>query len=214
MLPEEAVKIIDGENTLGLSAHPSLSRRNSRNPSPICQSARIQDNNTLERLDKHGVHRLPEVKSDLQSEESPSRPDVRRASSHPNLTIPKQPLLQHHSSSTYHQPTSSHTPTPTPSSTPYPPTPGESSQAELNVTQLEMEEPDDSPRDPASVPPVRHFLEGKSRAYEWTFIATCCCAQILGQGQFGPVVIANTEVGRYLGTEDPGELSWIAASYG
>ena len=79
-------------------------------------------------------------------------------------------------------------------------------------------------RDPESPPPFqgqnefspskRHFLEGRSKLFKTTFIVTTLSAQLIAQGQFGMVVIALTEIGEHLHTTSPGELSWMAASYG
>jgi len=63
-------------------------------------------------------------------------------------------------------------------------------------------------------PPMRHFLDGRSRLFGITFISTAVAAQFLAQGQFGMVVMPLQEIGRHLGTTEPGELSWMAASYG
>ena len=46
------------------------------------------------------------------------------------------------------------------------------------------------------------------------FLTTTCSAQFLAQGQFGMVVLPLTDIGNYLGATSPGELSWMAASYG
>ena len=45
-------------------------------------------------------------------------------------------------------------------------------------------------------------------------MAVTVSAQLLAQGQFGMVIIPLSEIGVWLGTDDPGELSWIAASFG
>ena len=61
---------------------------------------------------------------------------------------------------------------------------------------------------------ARGFLEGRGWGFKALFIATTCSAQLIAQGQFGMVVIPLYEVGRWLGTEEQGQLGWMAASYG
>ena len=70
---------------------------------------------------------------------------------------------------------------------------------------------------PGLDPPVtqpRQFLDGRLSLFKAVFITVTCSAQFLGQAQFGMVVIPLIEIGQYLGTTSPGELSWMAASNG
>ncbi|KAK8846854.1 hypothetical protein IAR55_005942 [Kwoniella newhampshirensis] len=59
-----------------------------------------------------------------------------------------------------------------------------------------------------------HFLDNKSALFKLIFITTACATQLLAQAQFGMLVFPLHDVGASLGTQDPGEMSWIAASYG
>ena len=63
-------------------------------------------------------------------------------------------------------------------------------------------------------PSARGHLDGKGWAFKALFIVTTCSAQLIAQGQFGMVVVPLYEVGRWLGTEEQGQLGWMAASYG
>ncbi|WVQ84142.1 hypothetical protein IAT38_006289 [Cryptococcus sp. DSM 104549] len=69
---------------------------------------------------------------------------------------------------------------------------------------------------PRGVPPPRtaHFLDDKSAFFKVCFISTACATQLIVQGQLGTVMIPLHYVGRHMGTEDNGELSWMTASYG
>lgn len=60
----------------------------------------------------------------------------------------------------------------------------------------------------------RGHLDGRGWAFKALFIVTTCSAQLIAQGQFGMVVVPLYEVGRWLGTEEQGQLGWMAASYG
>jgi hypothetical protein len=62
----------------------------------------------------------------------------------------------------------------------------------------------------ASLPDIRL----RSKWYQAGFILLCCSAQLLAQAQLGMVLVPLEEIGRSLGTSDPGELSWMVASYG
>lgn len=57
-------------------------------------------------------------------------------------------------------------------------------------------------------------IRGRSKLYQAIFILLCCSAQLLAQAQFGMVLVPLDEIGRWLGTTDAGELSWMVASYG
>ena len=63
-------------------------------------------------------------------------------------------------------------------------------------------------------PSSRGHLDGRGWAFKALFIVTTCSAQLIAQGQFGMVVVPLYEVGRWLGTEEQGQLGWMAASYG
>lgn len=131
---------------------------------------------------------------------------------------PSPPPQAHTSSSTRSIPLTVATRATRATPVPAPPTPGQSSQLELNLTQLELESeypnPNPTPSPSTQQRTNRHVLDGRSKSFEYLFVATCCGAQLIAQGQFGMVVIPIAEIGRHLGTSDPGELSWIAASYG
>ena len=86
--------------------------------------------------------------------------------------------------------------------------------SENTIATEELARPADLPAlDPPATQP-RQFLEGKSWSFKAIFITITCSAQFLGQAQFGMVVIPLIEIGEYLGTTSPGELSWMAASNG
>jgi hypothetical protein len=57
-------------------------------------------------------------------------------------------------------------------------------------------------------------LRSKPKWYQAVFVLLCCSAQLLAQAQLGMVLVPLEEIGRSLGTSDPGELSWMVASYG
>ena len=61
---------------------------------------------------------------------------------------------------------------------------------------------------------ARGHLEGRGWAFKALFVITTCSAQLIAQGQFGMVVVPLYEVGEWLGTEEQGQLGWMAASYG
>lgn len=61
---------------------------------------------------------------------------------------------------------------------------------------------------------ARHHLEGRGWAFKALFILTTCSAQLIAQGQFGMVLIPLYEIGAWLGTQEQGQLGWMAASYG
>nr|XP_031857395.1 uncharacterized protein CI109_007217 [Kwoniella shandongensis]KAA5524467.1 hypothetical protein CI109_007217 [Kwoniella shandongensis] len=63
-------------------------------------------------------------------------------------------------------------------------------------------------------PPRPHFLDDKSSLFKLTFIIVCCATQLLTQAQFGMLVFPLHAIAETLGTQDPGEMSWISASYG
>jgi hypothetical protein len=68
--------------------------------------------------------------------------------------------------------------------------------------------------DPPSTASAYDELQSKSKWYQAGFILLCCSAQLLAQAQLGMVLVPLEEIGRSLGTSDPGELSWMVASYG
>lgn len=61
---------------------------------------------------------------------------------------------------------------------------------------------------------ARGFLEGHSSLFRAAFIVTALSTQVLSQGQFGMVIVPLYAIGEWLGTTDPGQLSWMAASNG
>lgn len=68
--------------------------------------------------------------------------------------------------------------------------------------------------DGETAPAARHHLEGRGWAFKAVFIMTTCSAQLIAQGQFGMVMIPLYEIGAWLGTQNQGQLGWMAASYG
>lgn len=53
----------------------------------------------------------------------------------------------------------------------------------------------------------------ESLIHKVVFVATVCSSQLLGQGQIGMTMLPLAEIGESVGTTDPGQLSWMAASY-
>ena len=68
--------------------------------------------------------------------------------------------------------------------------------------------------DPLSPANPYDDLLSKSKWYQAGFILLCCSAQLLAQAQLGMVLVPLEEIGRSLGTSDPGELRWMVASSG
>ncbi|WRT64885.1 uncharacterized protein IL334_001821 [Kwoniella shivajii] len=59
-----------------------------------------------------------------------------------------------------------------------------------------------------------HFLDGKSILFQIMFVSITCATQLIAQGQFGMLIIPLNDLGPWLGTDNAGEMSWMAASYG
>jgi hypothetical protein len=57
-------------------------------------------------------------------------------------------------------------------------------------------------------------IRSRPKRYQAGFVLLCCSAQLLAQAQLGMVLVPLEEIGQSLGTSDPGELSWMVASYG
>ena len=57
-------------------------------------------------------------------------------------------------------------------------------------------------------------LRDRGWGFKALFVVVTCSAQLVAQAQFGMVMIPLYEVGRWLGTEEQGQLGWMAASYG
>jgi hypothetical protein len=95
------------------------------------------------------------------------------------------------------------------------------SRAHSSLAKIASNVPDSPPRHQSFAlnpclqpdPPVDP-LEHKTWAWRIAFVIVTCSTQYLAQGQFGAVIIPLPEIGEWLGTEDAGELSWMAASYG
>lgn len=64
------------------------------------------------------------------------------------------------------------------------------------------------------VEPKSHFLDGKGNLFRVTFVTTACATQLLSQAGLGMVMIPLHVIGESLGTDDNGQMSWMAASYG
>lgn len=64
------------------------------------------------------------------------------------------------------------------------------------------------------VEPKSHFLDGKGNLFRATFVTTACATQLLSQAGLGVVMIPLHVIGESLGTDDNGQMSWMAASYG
>ncbi|ODN85645.1 MFS transporter [Cryptococcus wingfieldii CBS 7118] len=67
---------------------------------------------------------------------------------------------------------------------------------------------------PPTIPPQAHFLDGKGSLFRVTFISVACATQLLAQSGTGLVMFPLHAIGKKLGTDDQGELSWMVASYG
>ncbi|TYJ56292.1 hypothetical protein B9479_002982 [Cryptococcus floricola] len=67
---------------------------------------------------------------------------------------------------------------------------------------------------PPTIPPQAHYLDGKSSLFRVTFISVACATQLLAQSGTGLVMFPLHAIGKALGTDDQGELSWMVASYG
>ncbi|WWC59375.1 uncharacterized protein I303_101927 [Kwoniella dejecticola CBS 10117] len=63
-------------------------------------------------------------------------------------------------------------------------------------------------------PKRRINIQDKSAAFQVLFVTITCATQLLAQGQFGMVLIPLNDLGPWLGTDDAGQMSWMAASYG
>jgi hypothetical protein len=61
---------------------------------------------------------------------------------------------------------------------------------------------------------TNNHLHDRGWAFKALFVVVTCSAQLVAQAQFGMVMIPLYEVGRWLGTEEQGQLGWMAASYG
>ncbi|WWD00461.1 hypothetical protein V866_007376 [Kwoniella sp. B9012] len=59
-----------------------------------------------------------------------------------------------------------------------------------------------------------NYLSDKSIGFQILFITITCATQLIAQGQFGMLIIPLNDLGPWLGTEDAGQMSWMAASYG
>jgi hypothetical protein len=60
----------------------------------------------------------------------------------------------------------------------------------------------------------RSHLEDRSTAFRILFLLVTCMTQLIGQSQFGMVMIPLGDVGTYLNASEQGEESWMAASFG
>ncbi|ODN80390.1 hypothetical protein L202_02641 [Cryptococcus amylolentus CBS 6039] len=67
---------------------------------------------------------------------------------------------------------------------------------------------------PPTIPPQAHYLDGKGSLFRVTFISVACATQLLAQSGTGLVMFPLHAIGKALGTDDQGELSWMVASYG
>ncbi|OCF37435.1 hypothetical protein I316_00556 [Kwoniella heveanensis BCC8398] len=85
-----------------------------------------------------------------------------------------------------------------------------------SVTEAEASStvPAQDPETVAEQPKSRHFLEDKSSFFKIMFVTTTCATQLITQAQVGLVMIPLNNIGPWLGTDDAGEMSWMAASYG
>ena len=68
--------------------------------------------------------------------------------------------------------------------------------------------------EPPAVAETGVDIRSKPKWYQAGFVLLCCSAQLLAQAQLGMVLVPLEVIGRSLGTSDPGELSWMVASYG
>jgi hypothetical protein len=143
----------------------------------------------------------------------------------PSTSLPLLPHTGHsdHSNHSNHSNRSTHSNHSDPSQPCLPPKPDPPapSPTHYSLAELASDVPDSPPRlhgfaldtclqpDPPVDPP-----EHNSWAWTTAFIIVTCSTQYLAQGQFGAVIIPLPEIGEWLGTEDAGELSWMAASYG
>ncbi|WWC67828.1 uncharacterized protein I206_101745 [Kwoniella pini CBS 10737] len=60
----------------------------------------------------------------------------------------------------------------------------------------------------------KNYIQSRSVPFQVIFVIITCATQLLAQGQFGMVLITLNDLGLWLGTEDAGQLSWMAAGYG
>ncbi|WVF69910.1 hypothetical protein IAT40_004694 [Kwoniella sp. CBS 6097] len=84
----------------------------------------------------------------------------------------------------------------------------------LNTGTVAATAPAQDPETVAEQPKCRHFLEDKSTFFKILFVTTACATQLITQAQVGLVMIPLNDIGPWLGTDDAGEMSWMAASYG
>ncbi|WVQ97952.1 hypothetical protein IAU59_005072 [Kwoniella sp. CBS 9459] len=92
-----------------------------------------------------------------------------------------------------------------------------------NDNDLAVQEAEASPTAPlqdpeaeveAEQPKSRHYLEDKSALFKFLFVTTTCATQLITQAQVGLVMVPLNDIGPWLGTDDAGQMSWMAASYG
>ncbi|WVW78590.1 hypothetical protein I302_100546 [Kwoniella bestiolae CBS 10118] len=78
-----------------------------------------------------------------------------------------------------------------------------------NPSQLESGQVSTTPQ-----PRSQNYLSNKSIPFQILFITITCATQLIAQGQFGMLIIPLNDLGPWLGTDDAGQMSWMAASYG
>lgn len=74
--------------------------------------------------------------------------------------------------------------------------------------------PTDSKSPESGKTPAKTHLGSRGGAFKALFVVVTCSAQLVAQAQFGMVMMPLYEIGAWLGTDDQGQLGWMAASYG
>ncbi|ODN86285.1 MFS transporter [Cryptococcus wingfieldii CBS 7118] len=98
--------------------------------------------------------------------------------------------------------------------TSHPPSKERPSSSSASQRSLDHARPDPEEPSPEDLPPSQHYLDGRGNLFRVTFIGVACATQLFAQAGTGLIMVPLYVIGPALGTVDPGQLSWMVASYG